>query len=63
MSRTWIAAPVGVIGFVLYVMAVVAFGDAVRDSHWLVELGYFTAAGLLWVVPARRLILWAGAPR
>jgi uncharacterized membrane protein len=63
MSRAWIAAPVGLIGFVLYVMLVVALGDHVRDKHWLVEFGYFVAVGLLWVIPARRLILWAGAAR
>jgi len=61
MSRTWIAVPVGLAGFVLYTMTVVALGDHLRGQHWLLELAYFAAAGILWVFPARRLILWAAA--
>lgn len=64
MSRTAIALPVGVLGFILYVMVVVALGDIFRDTHWLIELLYFAAAGIVWVFPTRKLMFWAArAPR
>lgn len=44
----------------IYAGAVVALADLVPD-HWLVDLLFFTVAGLLWVFPAARLIRWMQA--
>ncbi len=62
MSRAAIAVPLGLIGFLAYVMVVVALADHVIGLHWLAEVLYFAVAGIAWVFPARRLMLWAGAP-
>ena len=61
MPRVAVAVLVGILGIVLYVMAVVALADHVLGWHWLVQFAYFALAGVVWTVPARRLILWAAA--
>ena len=63
MSRGKIALAGGVAGFVAYVMAVVALADHVVLAHWLVQLVYFTVAGIAWVWPAKRLMLWGARGR
>ena len=59
MSRTVIAVPLGLLGFVLYVGAVVALADHVLALHWAVQVLYFIAAGVAWAWPAQRLMYWA----
>lgn len=59
MSRTTIAVPLGLIGFLLYVGAAVALADHVLSLHWTVQTLYFVAAGIAWVWPAQRLVYWA----
>ena len=59
MSRTAIAVPLGLLGFVLYVGVVVALADHVLSLHWAAQVLYFILAGVLWAWPARRLIFWA----
>jgi hypothetical protein len=59
MSRPLIAALAGCFGFLAYVAVVVAAADWVLQWHWLIQLAYFTAAGLVWVKPARALMVWA----
>jgi len=56
--RTLIATVAGLLGFALYVMAAVALADRV-PAYWPVQALYFVAAGTLWVIPARWLMLWA----
>jgi hypothetical protein len=59
MSRTAIAVPLGLLGFLLYVGAVVALADHVLALHWAVQVVYFVLAGIAWVWPAQRLMYWA----
>jgi hypothetical protein len=59
MSRSLIALLGGVLGFVLYVMAVVALADHVLPLHWLVQVLYFAVVGVLWAWPAKALMFWA----
>jgi Protein of unknown function (DUF2842) len=59
MSRFAVAAPIGLLGFLLYVAAVVALADQVLSMHWLVVTLYFVLAGIAWVWPAQRLMYWA----
>jgi hypothetical protein len=63
MRRAALALPIGLLGFLLYVMAVVALADHVLGLHWAAELAYFAVAGVAWAFPARWLLLWAGHAR
>ncbi|SFK98645.1 Protein of unknown function [Falsiroseomonas stagni DSM 19981] len=63
MSRTPIALAIGLIGFALYVMAVVALADHVLPLHWALQFLYFTIAGVAWAWPAKRLMFWAAGAR
>jgi len=56
--RTLIATAAGLAGFALYVMAAVTLADFL-PAFWPVQAAYFVAAGTLWVIPARWLMLWA----
>jgi hypothetical protein len=58
MSRATIALLSGLFGFLAYVAVVVALADHVLPHHWLVQLAYFTVAGVAWVWPARALMFW-----
>jgi hypothetical protein len=59
MSRTPIALFVGLLGFALYVMAVVALADFVLPLHWLLQFVYFAIVGVAWAWPAKALMFWA----
>jgi len=59
MSRAALATLIGIAGFVAYVAGVVWLADHVLELHWVAQLLYFVVAGILWVIPARRLMLWA----
>ncbi|NKE43538.1 DUF2842 domain-containing protein [Roseomonas frigidaquae] len=63
MPRTTIALLGGLLGFLLYVMAVVALADHVLGLHWLVQFAYFTVAGIAWACPAKWLMFWAARSR
>ncbi len=58
-SRPALAAVIGVLGFLLYIGVVVAVADHVLHLHWIVQLAFFTVAGIAWTIPAKRLIAWA----
>ena len=59
MPRVAIAVLVGLLGFLLYVGAVVALADHVLELHWTVQTAYFICAGVAWAWPAQRLMYWA----
>lgn len=59
MSRILPATTVGLAGFVAYLAAAATLFDDVASAHWAVQALYFVAAGTLWVIPARWLMLWA----
>ncbi len=48
------------VGLIVYAGAAAAIADHLPD-HWLVNLVYFTVAGLLWIYPAARLVRWMQA--
>ena len=60
MSRPRIAVPLGLIGFALYLVAVMNLADLVVDRHLALQVCFFLLAGTLWAWPAHKLILWAG---
>lgn len=44
-------------GLVIYIMFAVAIGA--RLPHYtLIELPYYIVAGMAWIFPARRLLVW-----
>ncbi len=57
--RTFIATMLGLLGFFGYVAAAVTLADRVQPLNWAIQVLYFLVAGVLWVVPAHFLILWA----
>jgi hypothetical protein len=59
MSRGKLAFLIGVVGFIVYIAVVVALGDFVVQSHWAIQLIYYVFCGIIWVIPAKRLIEWA----
>jgi len=65
MSRSTLAFLIGAVGFVAYIVAVVTIGDFFVRQHWAIQLIYYVTAGIVWVFPAKRLIIWGagGAPR
>jgi hypothetical protein len=63
MSRIAIAAPVGILGFLLYIGVVVALADHVLGWHWALQVPYFVVAGIAWVFPAKWLMFWAAGQR
>jgi hypothetical protein len=63
MSRTAIAVPVGIIGFLLYIGLVVALADHVLVLHWGLQVPYFMVAGIVWVFPIQWLMYWAAGKR
>jgi hypothetical protein len=63
MPRILIATVAGLAGFVAYLAVAVTLYDAVARTNWAVQAVYFVIAGLLWVLPARWLMLWAAHQR
>jgi hypothetical protein len=59
MSRPAVATLIGIAGFIAYVVVVLLVADHVRALHWTVEMIFFAVAGIAWVWPAKRLMVWA----
>jgi hypothetical protein len=64
MPRIPIAVVLGLAGLAVYIALAVTLADWIDPAHlgalrWLVQPLYFLAAGLLWVIPIRWLMLWA----
>ena len=59
MSRIAIASIAGILGFLLYVAAVMMLADLVLQTHWILQILYFALAGILWAWPAKWLMFWA----
>ena len=59
MSRIPVATLVFLAGFTAYLVAAIELADHVIRLHWSLQALYFLAAGTLWVIPTRALMLWA----
>ena len=59
MSRPTLATIAGIIFVILYMVAVTTVPDLLGRMHWTLEALYWCAAGLLWVLPVRWLMLWS----
>ncbi len=58
MSRPMLAGIIGITGFLIYVAVVIILADHVLGTHWTVEFVFFALAGIVWVWPAKALIIW-----
>jgi hypothetical protein len=63
MSRSWIAAPAGLLGFCLYIALAMLLGEALVTAHWAVQAVFYLLAGVVWALPARWLMFWAAGLR
>ena len=63
MPRILFATIGGLLGFALYVVAILALADALYPLHWALQGLFFLAAGTLWVFPAKWLLFWAARYR
>ncbi len=61
--RILFATLIGFAGFFAYVGGVVVLADRVTQAHWLVQLLFFIAAGVVWAFPARWLMFWSVGKR
>lgn len=61
-TRKFIGTIIFILGMTIYALLAMVFADIVTDRHWLVQLAFFTVAGLVWVPPAGLLITWMQRP-
>lgn len=45
-------------GLLAYIAAAVTIANSLLPEHWLAELLFYPAAGILWIFPAIWLIGW-----
>ncbi len=46
-----------------YALAGVYVAVSYLPEHWLIQLAYYTVAGIGWALPARSLLTWIYAPQ
>lgn len=63
MPRTFIATLAGLVFILAYIAAAVTVPDLLPPQGWAVQALYWCAAGILWVVPVRGLLIWAARGR
>jgi len=63
MSRTTLATLAGILFILAYIGAAVTLPELLPRLHWSLEALYWCAAGLVWVLPVRWLMLWAVGKR
>lgn len=47
----------------IYISFVVRLGDALFPMHIILEFAYYAVAGIGWIYPAKRIILWWMKPK
>lgn len=57
--RTPVVALLLFAGMFAYALLAATVAEALPD-HWAVQLAYYFAAGVIWVFPALRILVWAG---
>ncbi len=63
MSRPVIATMAGIAFVLIYILAAITLPERIAAMPWPVEAAYWCAAGLLWVLPIRWLMLWSVGKR
>lgn len=57
--RTAVAAPILLVGLLVYVLIAGTVGALALPDHWAARLVYYAVAGIAWIVPAIWLMGWA----
>jgi hypothetical protein len=57
-AKRTLAMALIVIWIVFYCGLVVRLGEWLLPVHWIVDLMFYVAAGILWIFPIRRLLRW-----
>jgi len=58
MARILFATFTFLAGFLAYIGVVLLIADRLGPVHWALQLLFFAAAGVAWVIPTRWLMLW-----
>ncbi|MBB36850.1 MAG: hypothetical protein CME88_06120 [Hirschia sp.] len=45
----------------IYILAVVSLGARIAESHWAINLVFYSIAGVAWAFPLKPLMLWMHA--
>lgn len=59
-SRSLIGMLGLIIGLTLYAFAAAAIGDLMADWPLAIQMIYYLIAGLIWLIPAKKVIYWMG---
>ena len=63
MSRTPVATLAALLFVFVYIVVAVLLPEHLPRMPWPIEALYWCAAGLLWVLPVRWLMLWSVGKR
>lgn len=58
--RSLIGMTAMIIGLTLYAFLAAGVGNLLDDTYLAVQMFYYLVAGLLWIIPAKKLIYWMG---
>lgn len=68
-SRSLVASGLIIAGLTVYALLVMQIGARLTGNGWLIwafQIVFYLVAGLIWIVPARRIVRWSiqagGAP-
>lgn len=52
-----------IVGLTLYAFLAAGVGNLLSDMHLAIQMTYYLIVGLLWIIPAKKLIYWMGEKR
>lgn len=59
-SRSFIGMALFLVGLGLYAFLAAGIGGLISDWHLAFQMIYYAIAGLLWIIPVKRLLEWMG---
>jgi hypothetical protein len=61
-ARSLITTLTIIAGLVVYALATMLLAELV-PAYWPAQAVFFAIAGLVWIIPAARLVRWSARPR
>ena len=49
-----------IVGLTLYAFLAAGLGNLLSEMHLAIQMFYYLVVGLVWIIPAKRLIYWMG---
>lgn len=49
-----------IVGLTLYAFLAAGVGNLLSDMNLAIQMTYYLVVGLLWIIPAKKLIYWMG---